>query len=656
MRVRQGGSRVYLGPQPPAVDSKPTPEARPAAPRGFAPGEGLGDAQLPQALARLRAAQHRNGPTWAAGHQRIIDGELEVDLFPARAKVALQRHDAGTDGCSLCQPPPEGVPNLRWRGYSFLPNTSAYVPSDGLHLVVRSTDHRPQGAALDDLGRMLELSRWAGGEPPVTLHFNGLAGNTQFHWHWQLTTERLPLQRALEEGRLPQVVLRQSPGLKISRYALGVMQGLLLEGRAPAVQRWTAELVRRLEAEPLCRGRYNLMILPSRGDQVRLVVVPRRFLGEGAPMAHGAFSYAGRVIVSAAALNAEGVAAVRQKAVAELVSPLELPWLKDLARAPEPSIVELRRERPPHQHQQPNGAKLVMDAHGEWALPEHLSAGGVVLPPIRVPSPELRFLLFGDSGDGGEGQAAVARGLTETYRARGCHFAIHTGDVVYPHGIQGPQDPSVEALLQRPYAGLERLYLSLGNHDWANSEGAGDPDAWRQVAAADDQLVMPSRYYQFSYRFGGRSADFFVLDTTVLGSDDAQREWLQVRLQKSKADYRVVIGHHPLYSYGLHGSQPHIQELVLPQLKGVDLYAGGHEHDLQVLENDDGVLLVVSGAAAEARKTGAGPETQYSAPELGFMAVSLGKDGLKLEVLGHDGEVRHQTLRPKKQARATAPA
>lgn len=311
MRVRQGGSRVYLGLQPPATADRTLRAEAVARIPPASKGEGLTDAQLPGALASLFAAQHRNGPTWAVGHRRVVDRELEFDLFPARAKVAVQRHDPGSDGCSLCQPPPEGVPNLRWRGYSFLPNTAAYVPEDGLHLVVRSTEHRAQGAKLADLGRMLELSRLARREPPVTLHFNGLAGNTQFHWHWQLTTERLPLQRALEEGQLPQVVLRKSPDLKISRYGLGVMQGVLLEGRAPAVQRWTAELVRRLEAEPLCQGRYNLMILPTRGDRVRVVVVPRRYLGEGVPMAHGAFSYAGRVIVSRAELDAAGIAALR---------------------------------------------------------------------------------------------------------------------------------------------------------------------------------------------------------------------------------------------------------------------------------------------------------------------------------------------------------
>lgn len=608
-------------------------------------------------MGALRQAQQRGGGSWAEGHQRLIDGEVEVDLFPARAKVALQRQDHGCQACSLCQPTPPGVPVVEWRGYRFLPNLSPYVPKDGLHLVVSALDHRAQGSSLADLGRMLELSSLAGRDPPVTLHFNGLAGNTQFHWHWQLTNERLPLQRALDAGTLPQVVLRNSPGLRLSRYALGVMRGFMLEGTKVAVQRWTRELTRRLEEEPLCRGRYNLVLFPARGDTFRMAVIPRRYQGDEAVLSHGAFSYAGRFVVGAEHLDAQGMAAVRRKAELELVDPTELPWIKELEKAPEPSIVELRRQAEPHAHHQPSGAQLLMDAHGEWALPEHLSPGGVVLPPIRVPSPELRCVIFGDSGDGGAGQAEVARGLTQFAEARGVHFAIHTGDVVYPHGVAGPSDPrAIERVLQ-PYAGLERLYLSLGNHDWANSTGAGDPDAWPKIAEAHDGLVMPSRYYQFGYRFGGRSADFFVLDTTVLGSDDAQREWLATRLRSSRADYRIVVGHHPLYSEGLHGGQPHLLQLLLPHLQGVDLYAGGHEHDLQVLENDDGVLFLVSGAAAEARPTGVGPETKFARGELGFMALTFTKDQLRLEVLGADGQPRYQELRPRHQrARQTTPA
>ena len=48
----------------------------------------------------------------------------------------------------------------------------------------------------------------------------------------------------------------------------------------------------------------------------------------------------------------------------------------------------------------------------------------------------LQFLAFGDSGLGDDNQKAVARHMRTVCQQRGCDFAIHTGDILYPRGIQ----------------------------------------------------------------------------------------------------------------------------------------------------------------------------------------------------------------------------
>ncbi len=78
-----------------------------------------------------------------------------------------------------------------------------------------------------------------------------------------------------------------------------------------------------------------------------------------------------------------------------------------------------------------------------------------------------------------------------------------------------------------------------------------------------------------------------------------------------------------------------------------------------MLENDDGILFLVSGAAAEAKRTASGPETKVACESLGFMSLSLDKNGITVEVLDGDGKVLHREPRPARcsaQRRAFAPA
>jgi len=77
-----------------------------------------------------------------------------------------------------------------------------------------------------------------------------------------------------------------------------------------------------------------------------------------------------------------------------------------------------------------------------------------------------------------------------------------------------------------------------------------------------------------------RSVAFFLLDTNP-GADWAEQQpWLEQALASSDAPWKVVVGHHPIYSAGRSGNNgPAITRLTpLFRRHGVQLYISCHEH------------------------------------------------------------------------------
>ena len=275
--------------------------------------------------------------------------------------------------------------------------------------------------------------------------------------------------------------------------------------------------------------------------------------------------------------------------------------------------------------------------------PGRLSVGGVVLPRKKIKEDELRLFFVGDTGTGEEPQMRIAASMTAEAGVRSPHFVVNLGDLIYENGVESPKDPTLRSRLLEPYDELPPMYLMGGNHDHR-----GDVDAIVDFAQNHKGLVMPARYYQFGFEFGKRTADFFVLDTHTLAEDPKQLGWLGEAFRKSTADYKIVLGHHPILSGGEHGDTDFMKSLVLPIIDGkAQIAAAGHEHDQQVLSTCGGTRIVVSGAGAKARKTGLTDRSHFAAEGLGFSALKLGKNGLQLDVIdGNTRKVLHREDMP----------
>jgi len=255
------------------------------------------------------------------------------------------------------------------------------------------------------------------------------------------------------------------------------------------------------------------------------------------------------------------------------------------------------------------------------------------------------------------GLAPVANAMRDWCDAWQCDFATMLGDNIYPNGAtlgtDGRDDATrFETIFREPLGPLAelgadfRIYAALGNHDWKTSRAG--------AMAEVDYLTRTAPFYMDGIIYSVRppaaqgAVELFVIDTTVLLggqtvyedalADDAselrptRREdpdrwvipktrserdmvaWLERSLAGSDARWKIVIGHHPLWSSaGSKYEQARVlRRLNLPALcRYADAYLAGHDHTLELHYDDCSQALprstvaplpaIVSGSAAKQR-------------------------------------------------------
>jgi hypothetical protein len=213
-------------------------------------------------------------------------------------------------------------------------------------------------------------------------------------------------------------------------------------------------------------------------------------------------------------------------------------------------------------------------------------------PAFAVAPPEsaIRVLAFGDFGNGSPEQKTLAQTIATYHRGQRFNFAVTLGDNFYSVGMESPDDPRWQSWFEQLYGPLGiTFYAALGNHDWGHPDSpaaeilySGKTPTWR----------MPAAHYTFT----AGPVQFFALDTQVIALSEKQRQWLDTELARSTARWKVVYGHHPIYSGGNYEDRPDLIRSLLPILRNrVDVYLCGHDHNLQALQAEDGVRFFIAG-------------------------------------------------------------
>ena len=257
----------------------------------------------------------------------------------------------------------------------------------------------------------------------------------------------------------------------------------------------------------------------------------------------------------------------------------------------------------------------------------------------------LNFLVIGDWGKfrvPGQGQVALA--LARAAKKIDCRFVISTGDNFYGAGVESVDDSLWQKAYERVYRDAALMcpwYPVLGNHDHK-----GEPTAQIEYSSLSSRWSMPAPYYRRTEVIAGETiAEFFFLDTTPLTgvydskwasffSRDAERqyEWLTASLSTSRAKWKIVVGHHPIFSGGPHLISEQLADRIKPLLDrfGVAAYINGHDHNLQHIVVDR-VNYLTCGSGCETREPRRTESTLFEAATLGFLQVRILPTEIEIE-------------------------
>lgn len=299
-------------------------------------------------------------------------------------------------------------------------------------------------------------------------------------------------------------------------------------------------------------------------------------------------------------------------------------------------------------------------------------------PPSNGPS-AIRFMVLGDFGrDGFCCQRDVALEMARASSTVHAQFVVNVGDAFYEYGLETPHQEQVDTSWRQVYGGTHKSlahlkwYSVLGNHEYRGSVQAV-LDIPNHVT---DKFVIKDRFYDHVFQSGDGSVTLhmFFLDTSPMinayrtsGYDDPQDtmlhrsdgiatqwsrvqeqlDWLERELDRSTADVKIVVGHHPPFTSGAHFNEDDgfLRGKLSPILEKhqVSAYFGGHDHNLQEYwqaSQHTRYFVSAGGSKVEAAFTRRDKYLRYFEQINGFCVVEVHKQHVHVVFVDRIGRVR----------------
>ena len=274
----------------------------------------------------------------------------------------------------------------------------------------------------------------------------------------------------------------------------------------------------------------------------------------------------------------------------------------------------------------------------------------------------LQFIVIGDWGTpDSEAQKQVAAQMNKLAASTRIDFITTTGYNFYYKGVLSVADPLWRNTFENIYSlpALKKIpwYVTLGNHDYM-----GNIYAQIEYGKSHVNWILPHTYYSSEFKIGKHaSVSFLFLDTNPfleeyqLSPDlyyhieaqntSAQLNWMNKTLDESHATWRIAIGHHPVYSAGLHGDTEELKH-VLPQLfeqHNVQAYFAGHDHHLEHYQLAGTTHYFISGSGSRPRTVAKRKYSQFVESSLGFAHVVLDNTCMQLRFINEKGKELYRT-------------
>lgn len=264
-------------------------------------------------------------------------------------------------------------------------------------------------------------------------------------------------------------------------------------------------------------------------------------------------------------------------------------------------------------------------------------------PLTTAPPPgldgEVSFVVVGDTGTGGAAAKAIAKRITEVP----FDLLLFLGDIAYKSGTAA----QLENNFFQVYDSVLRYvpaFPSIGNHERRTAKGK----------AYFDAFVLPDteRYYSFDWG----DVHFTAIDTTH--RDSAQLEWLKRDLASTKQPWKIVFGHHPMYTNSLRGPQRGIRKAyskILTDAK-VDIVLTGHEHQYERFRVANVNYIVSGGGGGRLTRFFGLHKSMKRASVHHFLAFEVDASQLVMRAIDIDGkEIEKLTLTKGEPTRPQSP-
>jgi Calcineurin-like phosphoesterase len=254
-------------------------------------------------------------------------------------------------------------------------------------------------------------------------------------------------------------------------------------------------------------------------------------------------------------------------------------------------------------------------------------------------SDPIQFAVIGDMGCGCEAQEAVAEEMLEWHHKYPFSFVLTTGDNIYGDSFgrfwnrrRGGDKAIFQEQFDRYYNPLRNrgvlFFASLGNHDLETRQG-------RDLISDRTRFNILSNtgYYYFSPN--PDLVTFVALHTETLlvkNSNPSQLKWLQKVLSESKSKWKIVYGHHSIYTApGSHPADVSLRKALEPIMvkNGVQIYLAGHNHFYARMKPQHGIIhFTTGGGGRHLRTPRVTSETQVVARAHHFMHFELREEKL----------------------------
>lgn len=273
---------------------------------------------------------------------------------------------------------------------------------------------------------------------------------------------------------------------------------------------------------------------------------------------------------------------------------------------------------------------------------------------------KLNFFVISDWGWSGlKDQQKVADGMATQAEQLNPEFIVSCGDNFQIAGVTSTTDPLWKSNFEEVYKSKSlqiEWYPVFGNHDYK-----GNTQAQIDYSKISHRWRMNDHYYSFIRVINDSiSARFIFLDTPPLvdeyhtkgGYPDVavqdtakQMRWLNDVLTNSKEQWKIVFGHHPVFSASnKHGNTKEMIQKVKPLLEKyhAQFYFCGHDHDFQHLrEKGKNVDYIVTGTGGEPRPSTMNELSLFSNSTPGFSEVTFHADSVRVVLMGADGVTQY---------------